>query len=308
MKKHFLIYNIFFLICQIYSCAHATNFRNISSLPSEKEISDDYGDFIYARDLFINAENDNNKDFGYIFCIDEECVDKAFTNYFEHMFNLFKMRKISVTELASKIELIHNNTKKHKNISKINYLSDKLFYFKKLIVDFEVCSSNTSIYLQTIDQCLLDMYKYGIFSNFDSFKNFAINLKNYVNMFDFSELKHVNLWRQIMQFGYLKNSLEYVLKYDDIDSFKQIALTSDFDCDKTVKIGSTESYVFSENISISDFCAFHGSINCFRYIILNYGGMITEKTCNYAMMGGNIETIQLCIHNIKNLIMPVKFL
>ena len=55
---------------------------------------------------------------------------------------------------------------------------------------------------------------------------------------------------------------------------------------------SFDESIFHSPLTLLDFCCFFGSLNCFKYLLLNKS-IITKKSLNYAIAGGNLEIINI---------------
>ena len=99
-----------------------------------------------------------------------------------------------------------------------------------------------------------------------------------------------NLLYEKIEFGFFKNSLGYILKYDEINLFQEI----DNIYSKKIKI-NVDVFEFSLKIgiySLISFSAFFGSLKCFKHLILkNYP--ISDDTYQNLISSGNIELIYL---------------
>lgn len=108
------------------------------------------------------------------------------------------------------------------------------------------------------------------------------------------------LLNDIIEYSYDHTSINYALKYDDIEMFQQLASVPGFDMEHTINIDLTEikkpTTATEKPLIVTPlaFAAFYGSKKCFDYIALN-GGSFTESVCEKAVMGGNIDIIRQCL-------------
>ena len=119
-----------------------------------------------------------------------------------------------------------------------------------------------------------DDIKYWSSPQYISFAFFTINL---ANSYDNSVLFNLI---------YDPESIESFLVNDDIDQIIAHSLVTNF--------GNPHAYCTTTNefASYVDFSAFSGSINCFRFFLAN-SYLINQKTCSFAIEGGNKEIIEL---------------
>ena len=89
-----------------------------------------------------------------------------------------------------------------------------------------------------------------------------------------------------------------LLQKDDIDGFVSFLSNTPtegpVDITEEQKVEGGNCYLFDcgHYISLIDFCCFFGSLNCFKYLLLNQCN-ITEKTHKYSIAGGNQEIINI---------------
>ena len=85
-----------------------------------------------------------------------------------------------------------------------------------------------------------------------------------------------------------KTDLHVIIEEDNIDKLQEHFLRHSFNL-PTFFIKSQYAY---KDVAPIDFCAFHGSIKCFKYLALNEIPL-TNDTCDYAIEGGNTEIIHI---------------
>lgn len=100
-------------------------------------------------------------------------------------------------------------------------------------------------------------------------------------------------YNEYLDYGYEIGSLEYVIKYDKLEDLRNLSTNPKFNFNLEIRNSSFESFFRGPLIS---FAAYFGSVNCFRYLLLNKA-KIDEDTCAYAARGGNLEIIHLCMQN-----------
>ena len=98
-----------------------------------------------------------------------------------------------------------------------------------------------------------------------------------------------------------QNEMFLLLQRDDFDGFISFLSknpTIDITKEQTVEIGGYYWYLFEQRtfIFLIDFCCLFGSLNCFKYLLLNQCE-ITEKTLQFSIAGGNQEIINILKEN-----------
>ena len=76
--------------------------------------------------------------------------------------------------------------------------------------------------------------------------------------------------------------------------FKKMSATASFDYNGKIEssIFETNSLVNGNDISYADYCAYFGSVECFKYLCLNKAEL--KDTARFAIAGGNINILHLC--------------
>ena len=105
---------------------------------------------------------------------------------------------------------------------------------------------------------------------------------------------------------YKQNTLAFYLKNDDIGSLQQLVNEkSSFDFNQKLQFSpfilnilesENKDQKSTKSAALIDFCAFYGSIHCFKYLILNGSSINNESTPKYAVASGNFEIINILEH------------
>lgn len=110
---------------------------------------------------------------------------------------------------------------------------------------------------------------------------------------------------EIISYGCLQNSLEYILKFDHEDALKQYisikkATSAGFDPNMIIPVFPLEPSLFLHSgPTILQYAAFHGAIKCFKLLLENgaqinkLGSVSKHHTIHYAIDGQNIEIFKL---------------
>ena len=87
-----------------------------------------------------------------------------------------------------------------------------------------------------------------------------------------------------------ENTLQYFVKNDNVSAF------TDFIAVKNIDVQRSNIYILDLIFTIIDFSAYCGSINIFKYLMLNRCE-ITSRTIKYAVVGGNEDIIEFLANN-----------
>jgi hypothetical protein len=111
----------------------------------------------------------------------------------------------------------------------------------------------------------------------------------------FEKKKHLFPIDEIRQFGYPKNSIEYFLKADNFDELQRFSTFADFNFSATTFISPCDLLygIELENKSLLSVSAFYGSVQCFKFLLLNFVE-VTSSVCASAVKCGDLEIIQIC--------------
>ena len=101
-----------------------------------------------------------------------------------------------------------------------------------------------------------------------------------------------NLLHEYISYGYPKNSIEYILKFDEADELPEKTTEPGFSWKKTTEESYFEPSVVPGGISYIQFAAFFGSVKSFKYILLN--GVPAYDAMQYAIYGNNLEIVKIC--------------
>ena len=143
------------------------------------------------------------------------------------------------------------------------------------------------------------------------------NESTFTNQFSMFHAKVENLkkddwalYKEILEFGYMKDSLEYIIKFDDVEALKKKEIKRD----SSVSISPIECINFNENqyprptpsqydsqtsnVPLLAFAAHYGSEKCFDH--LKTIQSLNALTAVHACFGGNINIVKKCIQQISN--------
>ena len=144
---------------------------------------------------------------------------------------------------------------------------------------------------------LLMMKRHCVFNMLHIYKENPIFLRHLIDDGCYKEDNEYETFVSLnIPLDYSPKSIEYFLKYDDIESFKSITGRPNFTFKSFVTTNNFDFFMKEEEISMLSFCALYGSYKCFR-LLLNNNGRITLETCECAARGGNIDIIKCCKKN-----------
>ena len=196
--------------------------------------------------------------------------------------------------------------------------------YAKLVKMLEDNNSNTiKIFNKTISKMLNHpfvriLYDLGCFTLEEmeideQYEHFADVIPDYYSFIppelqDSEALKCFYVTKEWVYEGYNRLSLEYFLKYDDIDSFQQNTIQEGFNFMADAYQGrfiNLFSTIESKSRSIMntfqnkdynylELSSFYGSIKCFKFLLMN-GCDISQHAFNCAFVSGEVEIVRLCI-------------
>jgi len=182
-------------------------------------------------------------------------------------------------------EYCSNNEFKGKLLSRINDCPVLIYrLFKKGIFSFE------AIY-PMLNNMYVQLYYYR--KHIDNFYVFisSINKPDDLNESFFCNENEIELY---IDYGFLPLSLEYCLKYDDIDIFRDINLINHKEA-----IWSPFEWCRKPNsLDLLSFSGIFGSIKCFKYLLLN-GFQIDENVGFSVVFNGSTDLFLLCLGRIE---------
>ena len=126
-------------------------------------------------------------------------------------------------------------------------------------------------------------------------------------LFSLTNKLHENGWRlhtEMMKYGCLRDSLEFALKYDDVDLLKKIMHEDkQFDVNDTLTVFPLESsIVLRKSPTLIQYSAFFGSVNCFKHLFENGANIhknnYRDRTiADFAINGLNNEIMNLVFNS-----------
>ena len=114
----------------------------------------------------------------------------------------------------------------------------------------------------------------------------------------------------LMNYGYEKDSIEYDIKYDNIEHFCPLFAFCKLSYKTLFKKSFFDSYEFFKNdFSIIDAAAFYGSIKIFKFLIQNVDDFLDlrQRLLYSAICGGNTEIIKYLYIKIQNALHSPKY-
>lgn len=138
-------------------------------------------------------------------------------------------------------------------------------------------------------------------TTFNKYKNYVTGKASYRFIANFVETEILNEYHD---YGYPKSSIEYALKYDDLDLLLSMSAVPGFDVNNVITISKFDnsSWLFPRKTNYVWFAAYYGSIRCFKYLTLS--GANTKNVPVFAVCSGCLEIIHYCDqknHSFKNM-------
>jgi len=138
---------------------------------------------------------------------------------------------------------------------------------------------------------------------------------NTISEFIFSEIKSgeicsgiLDLSFDMVQTDYRPGTIEWHLKYDDINEIRNIYQDPSFYQGKAniIEIGNIMNLEFD----LLGFCGFFGSVHCFKFFLETKMFTIDQSVIECVTCGGSIEIFQLCLQtiDISELLSKLQFL
>ena len=105
------------------------------------------------------------------------------------------------------------------------------------------------------------------------------------------------LHKKFVQEGVNPFGIVKAIRNDDVEKLQEISSQPNFDFNQTIEPSLYEKCSFTNkiNVTLIDCSAFFGSINCFKFLLLN--GSNLKNTGKFAAASGNPEIIHLCEQN-----------
>lgn len=96
---------------------------------------------------------------------------------------------------------------------------------------------------------------------------------------------------KINEYGCEESSINYILKYDELERFVEFTVQPHFSCDDTITPNKFEPCQIVEGTYFTDYAAFFGSVQIFKML---YGQKAKNSNASrYAIAGGNLEITRI---------------
>jgi len=147
------------------------------------------------------------------------------------------------------------------------------------------CFSEIEPFLRNEDSLFLSYYFRSEIIDFESF------IKNKRNSYDFDEslLDNDHYVDDFIEYGFPRSSIEYCLKYDDYDSFRNFKIFNQTLC----KWSPFEWSMRPASVDFLSFSGFFGSIKCFKHLLMN-GFEKNDSIRSIVVCSGSIDLFHLC--------------
>lgn len=228
-------------------------------------------------------------------------VDENYSTFYEKYNDKFK--KDDYAELASNI-VISSALNKNDNVI-FKYISDLL---NELDED-EFCSqillalscrdmlfpyTRLMRFLYTSGYIKLEKFEDYLFHMFDDVKYYIFakefEYPDYFQNFIDRDDCDWSLFDEIVEYGFIKDSIGYSIYTDDLEMFKKLSDSHEFQFNQEIK----GPFFNTCTRSLLNHASFSGSYNIFRYLLEEKGVEMDNDTCKFAVSGGNLDIISLC--------------
>ena len=234
-----------------------------------------------ASSILINKKlNTTKEDFDFICQKDPSIIYQGAVIFINHTKTLCFSELISTVEFMQLNEFVISNIVQrietnHEGLAKLN---NALPIFSELKNEFSSDNKQYSIFAPLLDQ-LSPILKFNQFYN---------KPEEFYKILD-------SLPTNVLKYSHEINTIQYAIKYDDMNSIIKMSIQPNFDFYSTsyepnFNFGS----ISFDKMSFLDFSALHGNEQAFKFFLLN-DLFIIDTTSKYAIIGGNNEIVRLCI-------------
>ena len=122
---------------------------------------------------------------------------------------------------------------------------------------------------------------------------FNIQNNKLIKNFDFNFLSNNN-YNKLFEFienGWFKDSIEYFIKFDEIDNFLHIFNEKNFNVNQIIEPFFFEFFLKENKYTIFSLTTIYGSLKIFKYLI-NLNPIFPEYFYPYCLQSGNLEIIR----------------
>jgi len=157
-----------------------------------------------------------------------------------------------------------------------------------------------------------DIYEYSVM-NFLSMKEEVLGyryqietLKRISNNFDEYEANNFLLLNELLEYGWPKYTVEWAIKYDDMDLLHNLYLNPCFSVNKTITESPFAHYpLITRSTTLIQFAAYFNSVDCFKFLLINKANI--RHTQDYAVAGGNLDIVHICDNQCLSFDTSVEF-
>ena len=132
----------------------------------------------------------------------------------------------------------------------------------------------------------------------------TVLMEKIVKNYEKFEVNDFKLLKPLILVGWRYDSIQFHASIDDVEFISDYASNNEFNFNMKIKLDKKYRNRFAipltENGTLLDFCAFYGSVKCFKYLLDN-NAKLTDNVVPCAFAGGNHEIIQICEMNNLNM-------
>ena len=154
-----------------------------------------------------------------------------------------------------------------------------------------------NIYIWFLPELLtIPKYKYSIIKENNCGNQYVDN--NSIQFIKSFLSDKIHLYEKMRESGEPSDPITKALRLDDVDELQNIISKTRIDISKcTIPFNIFDDFDSNdESKKYLNYAAAHGSLRCFKYLLLNHSE-IDKDTFSYAVFGGNIEIIKIVDQN-----------
>ena len=107
------------------------------------------------------------------------------------------------------------------------------------------------------------------------------------------EINNDKVYSDILEYGYPSDSIEFAIKYDDIDRLQDIASSPGFNFSMKLRNNMNDTIFIAGRLTPIMLAAACGSLECFKFLALS-GAETDTNLAKCSVIGGNTEIVRLC--------------
>jgi len=225
--------------------------------------------------------------------IRKEKDEEGFRSFALFLTNLPKIRPHLVEKVVDYCKEFFPNSLDFKETVIVNGLNKCPIVIRRLFFDGKVSIDEILPSIEKNLSFFQSLYFMEFIPNFSGFTiGFPINSKLVKAMHD------ENL-TQLIDKGFLPNTVEFCLKYDLQSDFQLFFQNPEFSPRQKMRWSIFEWSKKPPSLNMLAFAGFFCALNCFKYLIMN-GFVIDDEVIESIYCGGELDLVHMCQRYIKN--------